>query len=410
MDGGAGARPRPAERFAALDGLRGAFLLLMLLSHLSFQGGLALQLLHPRTVSFVDAAFGFVFVSGVVAGLVYGRVMIRDGFRAASNRLLRRALLLYLYAVGVMLALIAAAQLIPAAREWWSVPLGPLVKPDARALAAAVLLLQHVDYADILVQYLVYLLLAPLVLWACLAGRTRLALAASGLLWLGVQLGLSDPVVNGLETLLKALGPDLYLPQMFNLAAWQFLFVCGLVVGARTARHGGDPWRSAVRPDRTAFLWLSLAVLAAIAAIRLLDQWDATHALVDPLLGLLDPVAGKTRLGLLQLVNVAAIAWALAWLAIAAPGARSPFPRAAGGLVHAVLGWSFLQRLGRASLRVYVWHVALVYAVLALDQALGPFPQPVRCLIAVAALALLAVPTLRLPRHSRRTPALLPAE
>src|SRR4029450_11636801 len=49
----------------------------------------------------VTAAEVFVVLAGVVLGMVYGRRLVRDGWRAVVNGLGRRAALLYVTYVGV---------------------------------------------------------------------------------------------------------------------------------------------------------------------------------------------------------------------------------------------------------------------------------------------------------------------
>jgi hypothetical protein len=219
--------------------------------------------------------------------------------------------------------------------------------------------------------------------------------------WLGAQFGFSGSAIQALDELLRQLGPGLHLPRMFNLAAWQFLFVCGVLAGERTARLGDDGWRRVFRPSRIGLLSLSLILLVTLAAMRLLEQIDSTQASAAPLTTLVAAFDSKTRLGLVQLVTVGAVTWTLGWLTIAASRSPAPVMRGAGGLVRSVLSWSFLQRLGRCSLRVYVWHVVLVYFVLAFDGAYGPFPEWLRTLLAALAMMLLALPTLRLRGAAR---------
>ncbi len=63
------------ERDIRLDALRGLVLAWMTLNHL---GG-PLQAYSFQTLGFVSSAEGFVFISGIVAGMVYGRIGLNQG-------------------------------------------------------------------------------------------------------------------------------------------------------------------------------------------------------------------------------------------------------------------------------------------------------------------------------------------
>lgn len=386
------AQPASSARYPVIDGLRGLMLVLMVTGHFRIGGGTAVQTLHPGVVSFLDAAFGFVLLSGVVTGFAYGRVMRREGFAVAASRLLRRALVLYFCAAGLILTLVAAAQVLPGAEVFWAAKLGPLARPDAGALIAAGLLLQHVNLADILAPYVVYLLLSPLVIFACLRGRTGWALGLSGALWLTCQFGLTGPVTLAMQNDLTEVRPDLFLPRVFNLAAWQFLFVLGLAIGARTLVSGPKFWRRALPVRR---LWPALLVVtlvAGFAALRLAMQLRPDlHTWT-----LLAPFGDKARLGVLALVNLGLTAWLLAWVTIAAPNSASRAVAATGGLCRGALRTPALRLLGRHSLAVYIWHVVLMYAVVAADAWWGPFGESTRTLILAASIALLVPPALLL--------------
>ena len=75
------------RRIRTLDGLRGYFLVIMLLNHLAFSSRIELQhLTRTEFVLGVDAQ-GFVFLSGLLAGLVYTTHLGRRGFAATADRM-----------------------------------------------------------------------------------------------------------------------------------------------------------------------------------------------------------------------------------------------------------------------------------------------------------------------------------
>ncbi len=69
------------ERDIRLDALRGLVLAWMTINHLSGP----LHAYSFETLGFVSSAEGFVFISGIVAGMVYGRIGLNPRHRLASQ-------------------------------------------------------------------------------------------------------------------------------------------------------------------------------------------------------------------------------------------------------------------------------------------------------------------------------------
>lgn len=72
---------------------------------------------------------------------------------------------------------------------------------------------------------------------------------------------------------------------------------------------------------------------------------------------------------------------------------RAVIRRLAAG-VTTLFSLRFLRLLGRHSLHVYVWHVAIAYAVFYIDARTPEFSRPVKTAIALVSIALLALPPL----------------
>ena len=80
------------NRHAELDTLRGLLLVLMTVTHLPTR----YSVYSSQLFGFASAAEGFVFLSGLVAGLVYWRLRREQGEAVLTQRLRRRAWQLYL--------------------------------------------------------------------------------------------------------------------------------------------------------------------------------------------------------------------------------------------------------------------------------------------------------------------------
>lgn len=83
------------KRFDLIDGMRGYFLVFMLINHLVFAGGLWLMEINHRQLAFVEDAQGFVFLSGLLIGMVYARKMMKYGYEQGRDLIWARALELY---------------------------------------------------------------------------------------------------------------------------------------------------------------------------------------------------------------------------------------------------------------------------------------------------------------------------
>ena len=237
----------PPTRLVSLDFWRGLALLTIFVNHIP--GNPAEAFTH-KNFGFSDAAEAFVLLAGVAAALAYLPGMVPGAFARQTVRIGLRIWTLYLAHI-VVIVLCGAA-----------VAYGVLATGDVRLLEAtqfdqvigapleawvgiATLGLQPA-YLNILPLYIVLLALTP-VLLCLIAVDVRLALVASGALYVAAQLSNAAlPSYPGLDA------------WYFNPLTWQFLFTVGLCAGAALVRG-----RAVVVPR-----WvLALAVAYVIGAL-----------------------------------------------------------------------------------------------------------------------------------------------
>jgi hypothetical protein len=383
-----------------IDGLRGFFLVFMLINHLVFQGELWLQRVNHNQFAYVEDAQGFVFLSGLMIGLVYGRKMLKQGTAAASRLVLSRAFELYRYAMGIVIAVLLARWLLPDAARLWGNWLGhtSLTGEPLRLFAIATFVFQP-TVMDILPQYVLYMMVAPPILKLCLDGRVALVATLSGLLWLAGQLGFQHALTDPLGRWFTA-SDGQGLRAGFNLLGWQIVFFSGMIAGALTA-SGRIDWPRFFRPEASGAAKAALAVCLFFLPVRLLT---ARGILPDVAIKRIELLEVRADFSLVYLVNFAAVAVGLAWLMIAGPRHGRAWVRQAAGVIRGLFSMSFLRLLGRHSLYVYVWHVAIVYGVYYVDQRYGPFPVWVRTLTALVGVGLLTLPALWRERHRSAAP------
>src|SRR6266508_268749 len=95
------------KRDVRIDWLRGLAMTCVIINHSKLSS--LLSWFSYERFWVVTAAEVFVVLSGVVLGMVYGRRLARDGWRAVVRGLGSRALLLYSTFVGVTVSVLALA-------------------------------------------------------------------------------------------------------------------------------------------------------------------------------------------------------------------------------------------------------------------------------------------------------------
>jgi len=392
-------------RIALLDGLRGYFLVFMLITHL-FGGKYALVRVNHAELGFVQDAQGFVFLSGLLVGALYARRMARNGFAGPARQIWKRAFELYLWTIGLMVMVLVLRGILPGARMIWNDWLGLLPTGATPVLLSAGALLYQPTFFDILPQYILYMVAAPILLWLAINGRAVAVLAGSALLWLAMQLGVHLALANGINALLGLWYEGLTLRAAFNPFAWQILFFTAMVLGALWAQGKVDVGRI-LDPRRPGPAIIAAVVVVFFALWRL----AFTFALVpEVMMRRFWIFENRTEFSLVFLVNFVALAYLVSWVLVAGPETRSRPVRSAAAALDTLFTLPFLRLLGRHSLHVYAWHVLLVYLATWVDGRYGPFGTLGRSAIGLACIPLLAAPAvLKEWRKQRRAALAAPA-
>ena len=341
-----------------------------------------------QPIGFVSAAEGFVLLSGFMAGMVYTRRRLRDGAIEMRGAFLRRALVLYLCQAGLLAFLLTIVTMIgllahqPAITNLVSFY---LEKPFT-ALVGGLLLLYNPPLLDILPMYVIFMLASPVLLLHGLRDGYGPILVVSGALWLGAQFGVSQAAYEAVVTL-TGLPVPYRQTGAFEIAAWQFLWVIGLWIGAG---HGaGRPVQPSPFPR-----W-AVGIALAYAVVHLLWRHAVGHV-PFPGGGALNLPWDKWQLGPMRLINVLALA--LLAMHFAPVLARLPRVRA-------------LETLGQASLPVFCAHLVVAMLSLAFFGAARPERPWLLdvALLAGSLCALYAVATVSqaMDRHARRAGAKL---
>ena len=212
---------RAVERDLRLDLFRGVGLWMIFLDHIPHD---VVAWLTLRNYGFSDAAEFFVFISGYLAGFIYGPIIRAGHFLAAAKRLLKRAA--EMYVAHIMLFLLFTAQIARTVRKFDNPMYADefnvhnfLQHPDVLIGQALSLRYKPVNL-DVLPLYISLVATAPFMLW-CMVRRPNLTLLASAILYV---------LARWFDWNLASYPPG--TTWYFNPFAWQLMFVfaawCGV--------------------------------------------------------------------------------------------------------------------------------------------------------------------------------------
>lgn len=338
-----------------LDTLRGYMLVAIALNHLDTE----LRVFSDYAFGFVSTAEGFVFLSGLVAGLVYTRRAARCTPEELQRHAWHRAGQIYgahvasflIAFVGLMLlALVANVVSTTSPELFFSHPI--------EALALGVTLIYQPGLFDILPMYCVFMLALPWILGTLRRGHWGWLFATSGGLWLLSQAGLRDM----LQRWLGAFAPVNL--GAFDIFAWQLVFVIGVFFGYHWAK--GTRSLLSFRP---ALLLLCLAVAVPLWLVLKYQQPMLPGGLT---MDMVWAWADKTHLAPLRLLNFIVLAYLIAAVATHRPR---------------LVAFRPLAFLGRHSLAVFSFQVTVCAFLLTQPYLFHSFAS--RTLTAVGLVALL---------------------
>jgi hypothetical protein len=347
------------RRDLRIDLLRGAAIFAMVVDHVSGDKSW-LYAITGGDRFYVSAAEAFVFLSGIVAGTVYGPLAARRGGIAAA-RLIKRSGIIYALTVGLTLIAPFAAK---AMGLGWEDPLHDRTVPQFVVSVLSVHLTYHL--MDVLLLYvLLFALAAALIVWMD-DGHTRAVLIGSWFFWVVWQTAADSPAPWDIQAM-----------NVFQFAAWQALFMTALAIGMHRHRF----------PTPSRGVWIGCLVAGAIGfgaciasyQLRVVNKvWGASFA---------SHFLSKADLGTGRLIVFAFLglfAFSLATLAW-------PY-------VNAALGWLLIP-MGQRSLAAYVLHIPVVMAVSKLTLMIFPQGTSETQTVLLQLLGVLLVWVMVLPRR-----------
>ena len=278
------------KRMVELDVLRGFLLLMMVVNH----SPSPLRQFTDQPIGFFSTAEPFVFISALLAGLLFQRRREKLGFAAARAATLQRALRIYRAHLVTLFVVFAVCSLFLTWVPGIQYILSKYFESPASAIAGSLALLFQPPLLDILPMYVIFSLITPLAFWA--ADR----IGWKAVFW--ISLGFWAISQFNLREILTAPIRDQAFVQMgpFDLFSWQLLWIGGLIFG-RSLQEEKSVLQFSRRTE-VVILFLALGFT--------LSRWVCGYLNVDASANFwfLD----KWHLGPLRLLNFFVVAWFVA--------------------------------------------------------------------------------------------------
>jgi hypothetical protein len=278
------------KRMVELDVLRGFLLLMMVVNH----SPSPLRQLTDQPIGFFSTAEAFVFISALLAGLIFQKRREKLGFAAARAATLQRALRIYRAHLITLFVVFALGSLFLAWVPGIRYILSKFFDSPTSAVAGSVALLFQPPLLDILPMYVIFSLVTPLAFWVADRVGWRTVLATSAGVWALSQFNLREFITAPIrDQAFVQIGP-------FDLFSWQFLWIVGLMFG-RSLQQG----KPILRFSKGAEI-----VLLLLAVGFTLSRWTSGYFNLDASANFwfLD----KWHLGPLRMLNFFAVAWFVA--------------------------------------------------------------------------------------------------
>lgn len=338
------------HRIAALDLLRGFFLFAIIVNHLQrFPNGF--DFITGRGSLWISAAEGFMTISGILIGYIYGPKMLRNS-KETWKKLWKRAGKIYLCVLSLSLFFMVYSYAVAAIPEN-TLEFVKNYNGNLDKLIFDSLTLQYVfGWGEFLSHYVIFLIISPFILW--LITRHKYSFIPI--------------IVVSIFVWILAFHPFEARGRYDFTLSWQLIFVVGIIIGYYLPAI--SRWfRSTFKPKSIHSAKLVLYVSAGIIAMSsLLLTWGNTLIgdTIPSLMYITSPLQqswnvlfetnlavllDKTSLGPLRLLFGAIIFWAL-FMAFNDYGSK----------IHISIR-NFLQTLGEKSLFVYCLQAFVVFFV-----------------------------------------------
>ena len=162
MDGVSKPQTKIQNRLETLDHLRGFFIVVIIIDHLSRFPSL-FALVSGKGILWVTAAEGFVAISGLLVGYVRGFKNKELPFKDVALKLIRRGVLLYVWSLIASIAYVAIIWYIPLKGGFASTP---MAVGDWQTFLTQLITMKYTYvWVHFLTLYALFLIASPIAIW-----------------------------------------------------------------------------------------------------------------------------------------------------------------------------------------------------------------------------------------------------
>lgn len=301
------------KRIIPIDVIKGLLLVIITVDHL----GSPLKEYTWQSFGYVSATPGFVFLSGVLAGIVYHNKMSIPYFHIA-----KRMWKLYRYHIGSLFLIFFIYSIFPpnvGYAYYWKTRFLFFAQAPLTAIWQSLVLWYQPDYFNLIPLYILLTLTTPIWAKAFKQSKAIWILGFSFFGWVIAQFNI--PWLHQ------------WWHNAFDFLAWQFVFIVGSYVGYH--RHSTKSHIQKSKP-------IVLIILAGVALFLFASRHEFIPAPVFATAKALD----RHYLGWLRLTDSAIIAYLIGWVILKFPHLFSN---------------QWLSLLGKHSLQVYTYQTLLLY-------------------------------------------------
>ncbi len=309
----------PVKRDNRIDTIRGLLLLSMAIDH--YGGWIFKYTWEP--FGFISDAEGFIFMSGFVFAMVYGRYVFN--YNLLAIKIIKRFFNIYCYHIAMVLGLPLLMIIFPLAQKYWGNLFSYFYISPVKYFFASMLLVNDPPLMDILPVYVVVILFSWPILIFLSRGWNFLTLSISVSVWVLGQY--YDPVYLAERFFQGA------PPVSFNIFSWQLVFFLGVYFGFRKYRD---------LPNLIPYKKITIISAFTIFIVLFLIKYHIIPVDTE----FMSSLTIRYNLGWLRVINFLSIAYLVSVLLKKIP-------------ISAKIPW--VHFLGKHSLQVFSFHIVIAY-------------------------------------------------
>lgn len=373
-------------RLTIIDGFRGIFLVFMVVIHANEILKTVLGKLNHHYFGWVEDAQGFVFMSGLVVGLVYGSRYLRHGYAAMRKAIWTRIRTIYSHQIFLILVFLVTMFLFLQLGDTLPNVLHPYQNEPVLFTLLSALLVTGSVHMGILPMYIFFMMVTPFAMRLLHQQRYLTYITISVVLWAIAQTRIEDQIVTVVEHFLANSGHQIGMGIFFNIFGWQVLFFGGLLTGFLMASKQLKLDFLATNEMRVVFfICAAMFFFYGVYDRIVFDDWFGSE--------FSQVIKTETDRGNFSQIYVVTFLFdlvAAVWLLGPGMTDRNSVVRGVAHLLHKIVSFRPFVFLGQHSLHVFTAHILIVY-ILSSFYRNGPPNQLIGSVLILICVAMLFV-------------------